>query len=66
VSQLVWLIVNGRPEPQFWPSDVPDNGKPMAGMLGRIADRHDLDSSQEKMTLSELVALFPAPVVTDN
>ncbi len=57
MSKLVYVEVLGKPFPEKWPLDIPDNGKKRSEPIYE----RELSGEEERMTLSDLSKKYPSP-----
>ncbi len=62
MAKLVYVEVLGKPFPEKWPHDIPDNGKRRSVP---IFEREIL-AHEEKMSLNDLAKSYPLPPPVKN
>ncbi len=63
MSIFVWVRGLRGPSPQVWAEMTP---KEFAGRADRILAQHRLTAEEERLSLEELAAKYPAPPQTEE
>ncbi len=62
MTKFVYVDIMGKPFPEKWPSDMPDNGKKMSLPIFE----REISVLEEKMSLNDLANIYPLPSQVNN